>query len=349
MDREREHSLQSQEAGETGFDGNTALAMSRHGMIGCSSAFQRLVDRIGKIARTDACVLVEGETGVGKEISARAIHYLSERRTRPFVPLNCGAIPEALVEAELFGHVRGAYTDAKTARSGVIAQARGGTLFLDEVDALPWKGQVALLRFLQDRHYRPVGQSAELVSDARIIAATNRPLSELVEAGSFRSDLMYRLDILRLSIPALRERRPDIPLLARHFLAVYCARYGQAPKSLHPASWSWLMHYAWPGNVRQLESVIHRNVLLCDGDEVLLDECASQPALDTTRDRTSFQRAKALAIAEFERSYLLQLLEETQGSVSAAARLACKERRTLGKLLKKHGIGQRAGTAELTR
>jgi two-component system response regulator GlrR len=320
--------------------------MSLHGLIGGSPAFQAMARQIAKIARTDACVLIEGETGVGKEISARAIHYLGDRRSKPFVPLNCGAIPEALVESELFGHARGAFTDAKVARAGVIAQAHGGTLFLDEVDALPWKGQVALLRFLQDRRYRPVGHTVEHVSDARILAATNRPLAELVEQGAFRSDLMYRLNIIRLPVPALRERRPDIVLLARHYLRVYCDRYGFPARSLHPVSWQWMMRYDWPGNVRELESLIHRSVLLCEAGEILFEECADAPESarpDTAQSaRLSFQNAKAIAIAQFEHDYLSQLLEEARGSVSAAARLACKERRSLGKLLKKHGIGRHA-------
>jgi two-component system, NtrC family, response regulator GlrR len=311
------------------------------GMIGNSASFQDLLGKIAKIAMTDASVLIEGETGVGKELTARAIHYLSARRSKPFISLNCGAIPESLIESELFGHVRGAFTDAKTAQAGVIAQAHGGTLFLDEIDSLPAKGQVALLRFLQDRRYRPIGQSSEQTSDSRIIAATNQPLLELVERRAFRSDLMYRLNIFRLQVPALRERKTDIVMLARHFLNVYCERYHLPLKSLHPDSWVWMMRYTWPGNVRELESMIHRNVLLCDGDEIVLNEMAAASSCipeTTICSAMNFHDAKAHAIAEFERGYLMTLLKETHGNVSAAARLACKERRSIGKLLKKYGI-----------
>jgi len=320
--------------------------ISMYGMIGNSVAFMTLLRQIAKIARTDACVLIEGETGVGKELTARAIHYLSARRSKPFISLNCGAIPESLIESELFGHARGAFTDAKTNRCGVISQADGGTLFLDEIDSLPSKGQVALLRFLQDRRYRPVGQSVEQVSNSRVIAATNQPLQDLVERRAFRSDLMYRLNIIRLQVPPLRERKTDIVLLARHFLKAYCERYGLPAKSLHSSSWVWMMRYDWPGNVRELESVIHRNVLLSEDREIIIDECVpqlqSQPAPSSTHEFPNFQDAKAHAIAEFERDYLCKLVKETHGNVSAAARLACKERRSLGKLLKKYGIDKEA-------
>jgi two-component system, NtrC family, response regulator GlrR len=316
-------------------------AAAVYGMIGNSEAFLTLLQQIGKIAGTDACVLVEGETGVGKELTARAIHYLSARRSKPFVSLNCGAIPEALIESELFGHVRGAFTDAKTTHAGVVAQAHGGTLFLDEIDSLPCKGQVALLRFLQDRRYRPVGQSIEQVSNSRVIAASNQPLQDLVERRAFRSDLMYRLNILRLQVPPLRDRKTDIVLLARHFLKTYCERYELPEKCLHSSSWVWMMRYSWPGNVRELESLIHRNVLLSDSNEILLDECTASLLNQSSTaipGFLNFQNAKAQAIAEFERDYLMTLLKETHGNVSAAARLACKERRSFGKLLKKYGI-----------
>ncbi len=351
MGTERNLSPQTMPQGATAwptpsFDQVTAAMELPHGMIGNSVAFMTLLRQIAKIARTDACVLVEGETGVGKELAARAIHYLSTRRNKPFIALNCGAIPESLIESELFGHARGAFTDAKVAQAGVVSQANGGTLFLDEVDTLPNKGQVAVLRFLQDRRYRPVGQSLEQVSNSRIIAATNQPLQNLVEIGVFRSDLLYRLNIIRLCVPPLRERKTDIVLLTQHFLKIFCERYEMAAKRVHPDSWAWMMRHTWPGNIRELESLIHRNVLMCDGDEIRFDEAlAANVDLDHagTARYPDFQTAKANAVQEFERSYLLQLLLETRGNVSAAARLACKERRSLGKLLKKHGIGKQLG------
>jgi two-component system, NtrC family, response regulator GlrR len=320
----------------------TLLTISNYGMIGNSAPFLNLLRQITKIAQTDACVLIEGETGVGKELTARAIHYLSARHGKPFISLNCGGVPESLIESELFGHVRGAFTDAKITRNGVINQADSGTLFLDEIDSLPAKGQVALLRFLQDRRYRPVGGNEELISNSRVIAATNQPLQALVEHRAFRSDLMYRLNIFRLHVPSLRERKTDIVMLAQHFLKIYCERYHLPLKKLHSSSWVWMMRYSWPGNVRELESLIHRNVLMSEDQEIIIDECSSSSTdpqtIPTVLDCLNFQDAKAHAIAEFERQYLLKLLKETNGNVSAAARLACKERRSLGKLLKKYGI-----------
>jgi two-component system, NtrC family, response regulator GlrR len=321
------------------------------GMIGASPAFTAMIQQVAKIARTEASVLLEGETGVGKELVARSIHYHSPRRQKPFVPLNCGAIPETLIESELFGHARGAFTDARTAHEGVVAQSNGGTLFLDEIDTLPNKGQVAVLRFLQDRHYRPLGQANEQVSSGRIIAAANRPLLSLVESGAFRSDLLYRLNIIRLRVPSLRERVSDIPLLVAYFLKSFCARYEMATKRMHPDSMSWMLAYHWPGNVRELESLVHRSVLLSDDDEIRLEE--AQPEATTAGKvglrYPDFQSAKAHAVNEFERTYLMQLLVQTGGNISAAARLAHKERRALGKLIKKHGIAAHATGLDVDR
>ncbi|WP_372015234.1 sigma-54 interaction domain-containing protein [Pseudoxanthomonas sp. 10H] len=314
----------------------TAGIRPLHGMLGSSPAFQRMTDAIRLLARSDAPALVDGETGSGKELAARAVHYLGERRARPFVPVNCGAIPETLFESELFGHARGAFTDARGARVGLVTHADGGTLFLDEIDTLPAKGQVALLRFLQDRRYRPLGQSSELVSDARIIAASNRSLEREVEQGRFRSDLLYRLNILHLRVPPLRERREDILLLARHFAATYAARYGLCGHRIGAGLGDWLQHHPWPGNVRELENTVHRLVLQCDGD-VLHDPQLPACPVDEARAR-AFKRAKAEAIASFERRYLDQVMAETGGNVSAAARLAQTDRRALGRLLKKHGL-----------
>ncbi|MFC5569069.1 sigma-54 interaction domain-containing protein [Lysobacter yangpyeongensis] len=321
-------------AGDAVADGSAISPLSE--IIGQSPAYLRLVAQIRKMAGNDASVLIEGETGAGKELAARAVHYLSRRRERPFVPLNCGAIPESLVEAELFGHVRGSFTDAKHNREGVIAHAQGGTLFLDEIETLSPKGQVALLRFLQDRRYRPVGHSREQLADVRVVAATNKPMPRIVAEGQFRSDLLYRLNVLNLRVPPLRERVEDIVPLATHFVALFCERYGLGAKRLDHGTGLWMQQYDWPGNVRELENLVHRLVLFCDGDVLYY---AGDPD-DEPADRTcpDFRRAKAAAIASFERTYLTRLMRETNGNISAAARMACKERRALGKLLKKHGI-----------
>lgn len=316
----------------------TSKVMPLHEIVGRSPAYLHLIGQIRKMADNDASVLIEGETGCGKELAARAMHYLSQRRQKPFVPLNCGAIPDALIEAELFGHVRGSFTDAKQSRVGVVAHASGGTLFLDEVDTLSVKGQVTLLRFLQDHRYRPIGHSAEQVSDVRIIAASNKPMMELVADGGFRSDLLYRLNILSLSVPPLRERAEDIGPLAQHYLRMFCARYERSPKRLSLGTIAWLQRHPWPGNVRELENLIHRLVLLSDGEEIDYAGDASIVGHHAPCGCPDFQSAKAEAIESFERAYLIRVMAQAQGNVSAAARLACKERRALGKLLKKHGI-----------
>jgi len=311
-----------------------------NGMVGEAPTFRAMSAQIRRIALAAAPVLIEGETGVGKELAARAIHYLGERRDRPFVPLNCGAVPDNLIESELFGHVRGAFTDAVRERCGVIRQAAGGTLFLDEVDTLSPKAQVVLLRFLQDRHYRPVGDDRLLASDARIIAASNRPLHHAVASGCFRADLLYRVNILSLRVPPLRERAGDVALLARHCAERFCVQYGLAHKTFEAATLDWLCARDWPGNVRELENCVHRLVLLADGDDVIRHQDVDAVAADGGASPRSFHEAKALAIAQFERRYLAELLAHADGNVSAAARLAQKERRAFGKLLKKHGIGR---------
>jgi DNA-binding NtrC family response regulator len=318
-------------------------------MIGVSAAFLDLVARIHRMANARASVLIEGETGVGKEVAARAIHYLSERREQPFIPVNCGAIPDALVESELFGHVRGAFTDARQARHGLVTQAHGGTLFLDEVDCLSLKAQIALLRFLQDHRYRPVGEDHDYSCDVRVMAASNRSLRQRAIDGAFRSDLLYRLDILTLRVPSLRERGTDVILLAQHFVNHHCREYLLPAKRFHASTERWLLSQPWPGNIRELQNLVHRLVLFAEGDEILYPIShggCPEPASDGRFP--SFRSAKAAAVADFERAYLTELLSRASGNVSAAARLAGKERRALGKLLRKHGIVAAAFRGELS-
>jgi two-component system, NtrC family, response regulator GlrR len=304
-----------------------------------------------RISASDAPVLIEGETGCGKELAARAIHYDGARRAGPFVPINCGALPDHLLEAELFGHERGAYTDAKLARRGLVAEANGGTLFFDEVDALSAKAQVTLLRFLQDQRYRPLGSNRELTTDVRVLAATNRSLDEAAAQGQFRIDLMYRLKILHLELPSLAAREGDAVLLARHFLATFCAQYRLAPKQFDDTTLAWVREQHWRGNVRELENWVHRACLMADGPSVghgtagLAGETAAPapahlaPAgLPFQLSTDNFQHAKACAMQAFERDYVLRVLGKTQGNVTRAAAIAGKERRAFGKLLKKHGI-----------
>ena len=320
--------------------GRTLQSIAAPQLIGASSQFNAVVQQIEKIGQSDAGVLILGETGSGKEVVARAIHWQSQRRSGPFVAVNCGAVPDGLVETELFGHGKGAFTDARAAREGVIAQADGGTLFLDEVDALTPKAQVSLLRFLQDLRYRPIGTVIEIASDVRILSAANRDLHQLVDDERFRRDLLFRLNIFELWIPPLRSRPEDIELLAQHFIRAFSKRYGIADKRVHPATLEWLRRREWPGNVRELENWVHRELLLADGDEihnVLLSEPA---ALRSAGDSgfANWKTARAQALAEFETRYVATVLAEARGNVTAAARLAGKDRRAFGRLLKKYGI-----------
>jgi two-component system, NtrC family, response regulator GlrR len=316
--------------------------------VGASDALVAALQQLRQVARCEAPVLIEGETGTGKELAARAIHYGGARRDGPFVPVNCGAIPEALVESELFGHERGAFTDAREKRTGLVAEARGGTLFLDEVDALNAKAQVTLLRFLQDQRYRPVGTPREQRGDVRVIASTNRPLDALTEAGQFRADLLYRLKVLHLVMPPLRDRGDDAALLAHHFVARFVAQYRMPTKTLHPDALAWLRRQSWPGNVRELENWVHRALLMATGDTIGLDTAPAGRAdgAPAMRDLISFAQAKAEAVRRFEHDYLCRALALGGGCVARAARLAGKERRAFGKLLKKHGLahGSPVGT-----
>jgi transcriptional regulator with GAF, ATPase, and Fis domain len=312
-------------------------------LIGQSQAFRETVRLIQRIAETQAPVLIEGETGTGKEVAARAIHYGGPRRDRAFVPVNCGAIPEALIENELFGHKRGAFTDARSDWVGLLRLAHGGTLFLDEVDALTPKAQVVLLRFLQDQKFRPLGSSLEHTADVRIIAASNRSLAQLAEEGGFRIDLLFRLKVLFLVLPPLRERDGDVLLLAGHFVAECSSRYGMGRKRFTPGVGSVLESYGWPGNVRELENFVHREFLLADGDLISVTDPSMQHMGGRQERATAenYRAAKAEAISRFDRGFLLRLMARTNGNVSAAAAQAGKERRALGKLLKKYGIDPR--------
>jgi DNA-binding NtrC family response regulator len=315
-------------------------------MLGESPAFVEALKLIKRFARSDAPVLLEGETGTGKEIAARAIHYLGARRDYPFVAVNCGAIPDNLIENELFGHEQGAFTDARERRLGIVAQARGGTLFLDEIDALSTKAQITLLRFLEHQEFRPLGSKRACKTDVRIISATNAGLDPLALKGLFRQDLLFRLRVLFLQLPPLRERGTDIALLAEHFIRQYNVRYRLPPKSLHPDTVEWLMCRSWRGNVRELENLLHREFLLTDGPVVHV----SQPGLQSNDPCTcldhgerffqnqSFKQAKAKAVAVFERRYLSWLMAETGGNISLAARQAGKDRSAFRRLLHKYGI-----------
>jgi DNA-binding NtrC family response regulator len=284
-------------------------------------------------------VIITGETGTGKELAARAVHYLSRRAAFPFVSVNCGSLTETLLEEELFGHERGAFTSADRPRRGLIAEAARGTLFLDEIDSLPPKAQTDLLRVVQDKRYRAVGSNREQDADVRIVAATNRCLEQLIAGGSFRPDLYYRLSVFSIRLPALRERVEDILPLARHFIHKHSAP--ERTVQLTERACSRLSSGKWPGNVRELENAIIRGIHYADDGLIdvehlgLTIESDAAPAQRATR---SLRSAKKEIVEAFEREYLIRLMLEHQGYVSKAAAAAQKERRDFGKLLKRYGI-----------
>jgi DNA-binding NtrC family response regulator len=309
-------------------------------LVGESAAWKTTLHQLRRIADGDATTLIEGETGTGKELVARALHYLSARRDLPFIPLNCGALPDNLLETELFGHEKGAFTDARERRDGLVAEARGGTLLLDEVEAMSPRAQVVLLRFLQDQTYLPVGGRAIATADVRIIAASNANLHDLVDRQQFRRDLLFRLCVLQLHLPPLRERAGDITLLAHSFLERLTRTHQRPPRRLSAQSCALLEAHRWPGNVRELEGVILREFLMHDGDsdELTITRPPGAAGGAPTQPPVDFKHAKAQAVAEFERTYLRQLLDSTRGNVSLASRLSKKDRSALNKLVKKHGI-----------
>jgi DNA-binding NtrC family response regulator len=324
-------------------DPSIAQLRSRLGLdhiIGESPAFVALLKQIGSIAKHDVCVLILGETGTGKEVFARAIHYCSERSGKPFIPVNCGAIPVELLENEFFGHESGAFTSANCSRRGIIKEADGGTLFLDEVDCLPPFAQVKLLRFLQDGQFRPLGSGSVCSADVRVVAASNANFNEILQSGRLRKDLYYRLNVLSLHLAPLRERDGDIILLARHFLAKYAAKFKVQVREFSTGALQKLVYHLWPGNVRELENVIQRAVVLADHETIGPDDI---PIGDTENklEEQSFQRLKAKAIDQFEQTYVRRLLLVYEGNITKAAQAAGKDRRAFWELMRKHHITAR--------
>jgi DNA-binding NtrC family response regulator len=316
------------------------------GIIGNAPALRKVLSRLPILAQAEGAVLITGETGTGKELLARAIHGLSRRASHPFVAVNCGSLLDTLFESELFGHERGAFTDAHTRRQGLVAQAAGGTLFLDETDALTPRAQIALLRVLQDRTFRPLGSSSEQRADFRFLAATNARLESLVQSGAFRADLYYRLCVFSVCMPPLRERREDILPLAEYFIARGSPASEPAPR-LDPAAATALLAYAWPGNVRELENVVERSLAIAEGGRIEIADLAlpeipeeAGPGESSGAPR-SYKVEKRRILDAFDRQYLRRLMTDHRGNVSRAAREACKERRDLGKLLKRHGFDPR--------
>jgi DNA-binding NtrC family response regulator len=320
-------------------------AQSIDAIVGDAPALTRVLQQLARIAHHDATVLVTGETGTGKELVSRAIHYMSRRQGSPFVAVNCAALPDTLLEDELFGHAAGAFTDARAARCGLLSQAEGGTVLLDEIESLTARGQSVLLRVLQDKTVRPLGSNAERHLNVRFIAATNTGLRSLVERGVFRADLYYRLRVLWLDLPALRDRREDILPLAEHFVLKHTPA-ADAPPRLSAAACCALLATEWPGNVRELENTIIRALSLVDGGSIEPEHLglavAGDPAADAAAQGgacgLSFREQKLRAIRAFEYEYLTRLIHDHGGNITRAAKAAGKERRELGKLLKKHHL-----------
>jgi two-component system response regulator GlrR len=306
-------------------------------LIGESSAFLAVINKIPLVAKCDASVLITGETGTGKELCARAIHYLSQRADKPFVPVTCGAIPTDLMENELFGHLRGAFTGASSSHTGLIHEADGGTLFLDDIDCLPLPAQVKLLRLLQEKEYRQLGSTKTHQANVRIIAATNIMLEEAARKGDFRQDLFYRLNIIPLTLPPLRDRREDIPLLARYFLQKYAAEFNEPVTGFAEEAMQILVLYDWPGNVRELEYVIERATVFTVKTTIHGVDL-DIPQQNNTVPQEPFREVKAKVIDQFERDYIHSLLLTYQGNISRAAQAAQKNRRAFWQLIRKHQI-----------
>jgi len=316
--------------------GNSAAEGEDHnwaaGLVTRSALMQAVLEDAQRVARTDSAVLITGASGTGKEVLARALHRGSPRTSRPFVAINCAAVPAELLESELFGHKRGAFTGAQNDHQGLFRAADGGSVFLDEIGDMPAELQVKLLRVLQEREVRPVGETRTVPVDVRVLSATHSDLESRVATGSFREDLFYRLNVVRLRLPTLDERREDIPLLVAHRLQQLAE--GGAPKRVYsPEAMEVLVAAAWPGNVRQLFNVVEQNVALAPG-RVISGALVRRSLGETGSGLPSFDEARA----EFTRTYLRQVLELAGGNISRAARLAGRNRTDLYKLLHRHGI-----------
>lgn len=313
------------------------------GLLGTSAAMRQIHQAIAAIAASDYTVLVRGESGTGKELAARAIHALSRRADGPFISVNCPAIPEQLLESELFGHVRGAFTGAQRDRRGLFVAAHGGVLMLDEIGDLPMSLQTKLLRVLQENEVRPVGASKSISVDVRIIAVTNQDLEAKIAAKSFREDLYYRLNVLSLTLPPLRERGDDIPLLATAFLERTCRELGVGDKTFSPEALALLSARNWPGNVRELLNCVRRAAVFSPGDVISAAAISQAEGLHSAAEDdpsaiTPYHTAKAHVLDAFTRRYVERILTHTRGNISEAARISGLERMSLQKILKRLGI-----------
>jgi two-component system response regulator GlrR len=305
----------------------------REDIVTRSTLVEDLLAKAQRVAAGDASVLIQGDSGSGKELLARAIHRASPRANHPFIAINCGAIPETLLESELFGHTKGSFTGAIADQPGLFVAANKGTLFLDEIGDMPLALQVKLLRVIETREVRPIGATRSMPFDVRIISATHRDLAQEKENGTFREDLYYRLNVVNLKLPALDERPEDISLLAEHFLGKLAPRYGREKSAFSPEALELLVKAKWPGNVRQLYNVVEQSIALCP-TEIIPRTFVEQAIQVEMHEMTSFEDARK----RFERDYLTRILKLTKGSVTQAAKLARRNRTEFYKLLQRHGI-----------
>jgi formate hydrogenlyase transcriptional activator len=325
-------------------------------MVGHSPALLSLLHKVERVADTDSTVLITGETGTGKELIARALHSRSPRRHRALVKVNCGAVPASLIESELFGHVKGAFTGALEKRAGRFELADGGTIFLDEIGELPLDTQVKLLRVLQEREFEPVGSSRTVRVDVRIIAATNRNLATEVQAGRFRSDLFFRLNVVPLTVPPLRERPEDIPLLVTYFVSRFSKKFGRNIEGVSRSAMDGLVSYPWQGNIRELQNIVERAVVMSPGPQLTIDpevlglpdsaRSNDEPA-PLKRDTTSASDtpASTLSLQDAERRHIIEILRQTGGVIegpAGAARILDLHPNTLRSRMKKLGVTRTA-------
>jgi DNA-binding NtrC family response regulator len=312
-------------------------------LVGSSPAMLEVYKLVARVSESRSTVLLQGESGTGKELIARAIHGNSPRRDKPFVPVNCGALPDTLLESEMFGYEKGAFTGAVGTKTGLFESANGGTLFLDEIGELGQALQVKLLRVMQDQEVRRVGGTNSIKVDVRMIAATNRDLEQLVKEGKFRDDLFYRLNVVRITLPSLKEREEDIPMLAHHFLHKCAGGATTAVRGFHPDTMECLQRYRWPGNVRELENAIERAVSLSHGPLLTPDDLPAQirqaPApADHKPDMPDTAESVYLTLEEVEKRHLVRVLKETKGNKVKAAKILGIDRRTLYRMAERFGL-----------
>ncbi len=307
-------------------------------IIGKSRAMRELFETLSLVAPSDATVLIYGESGTGKELIANAIHQNSPRASKPFIKINCAALPETLLESELFGHERGAFTGAINKKLGRFQMADGGSLFLDEISDMSLMTQVKLLRVLQEREFEPLGSTKTIRVDIRLIAATNKDLEAEVKAGRFREDLYYRLNVVPINLPPLRNRREDIPLLAEHFLKVYREKNKSFVRGFLPKTMDIMIRYDWPGNVRELENIVERSILLCRGEFISPEDLPASVRGAEEKDQSIFSIPPDMTLKEVEKEVIIQTLIDLKGSRTHAARKLGISRKTLQNKLKEYGI-----------